>query len=60
MKEFTFGFKLAAVLSNSFSTSFQQAQRNISNTKQEVNVPPPIEAEASCFSENSTTNSEEL
>ena len=25
-----------------------------------VNVPPPIEAEASCFSENSTTNSEEL
>lgn len=27
---------------------------------EEVNVPPPIEAEASCFSENSTTNSEEL
>lgn len=26
----------------------------------EVNVPPPIEAGASCFSENSTTNSEEL
>lgn len=25
-----------------------------------VNVPPPIEAGASCFSENSTTNSEEL
>ena len=25
-----------------------------------VNVPQPIEAEASCFSENRTTNSEEL
>ncbi len=25
-----------------------------------VNVPPPIEAGASCFSENSTTDSEEL
>ena len=36
MKEFTFGFKLAAVLGNSFSTSFQQAQRNISNTKKEL------------------------
>ena len=28
--------------------------------KRRVNVPPPIEAGASCFSENSTTNSEEL
>ena len=30
------------------------------SNEEEVNVPPPIEAEASCFSENSTTNSEEL
>ena len=36
MKEFTFGFKLAAVLGNSFSASFQQAQRNITNTQKEL------------------------
>ena len=27
---------------------------------EDLNVPPPIEAGVSCFSENSTTNSEEL
>gem|GEM_PF-5649730 len=32
---------------------------NISNSRG-VNVPPPIAARASCFKENSTTDSEEL
>ena len=35
-------------------------EQNKDMENQKVNVPPPIEAGASCFSENSTTNSEEL
>jgi hypothetical protein len=35
-------------------------ERELLEENSQVNVPPPIEAEASCFSENSTTNSEEL
>lgn len=36
MKEFTFGFRLAAILGSSFSTTFQKAQKNIAETKQEL------------------------
>ena len=43
-----------------YEKAMAKGNNQILNLTSYVNVPPPIEAEASCFSENSTTNSEEL
>lgn len=42
------------------AAAIEAGTKNAIDTNEIVNVPPPIEAGASCFSENNTTNSEEL